>query len=492
MSSPRFRVVNKGQWPDQTAGTLTLVVDMWDDFHFKTAFSLHYGTGDDTTELGMVKIAPRGMTDRDLHTSLPPVFTQLSPEFYSLGQDREYYEALMNLPNNLGPSVLKALRDVADNSDLWAEIQSEPALTTSLLRSVPKQTVAVQFRRIIMGQAPLTPYRFSYNRPLGPTTPELRLEFGVHPDVMPPTNVHVLIGANGVGKSSLLRDFVDAASGSTAASGSFRDEMTSDFSAEKQTVPFANVVHVAFSAFDRESPAPVQTDIDVHAVGLSKANSKTLESQFARSLIVCTKGSRRSRWLRAMETLSTADGILADTDLATLLTSDDAATVFANLSSGHKIVLLTMTRLVELVEERSLVLVDEPETHLHPPLLSALTRAISDLMTDRNGVAIIATHSPVVLQEVPRTCTWMMQRSGEDVRASQLATETFGESVSRLTSEVFHLDINRTGYHHVLRMLLKEHGGSAEQALGAIDGQLGSEGRFLLSALDDSEEPDDV
>ena len=72
------------------------------------------------------------------------------------------------------------------------------------------------------------------------------------------------------------------------------------------------------------------------------------------------------------------------------------------MSSGHAIVFMTITRLVEKVDERSLVLLDEPESHLHPPLLSALIRALSDLLVSRNAIAIIATHSPVVLQEVPQ------------------------------------------------------------------------------------------
>lgn len=40
--------------------------------------------------------------------------------------------------------------------------------------------------------------------------------------------------------------------------------------------------------------------------------------------------------------------------------------------------LLSITKLVEFVEERSLVLMDEPEAHLHLPLLSAFVRALSD------------------------------------------------------------------------------------------------------------------
>ncbi|MEO5318125.1 AAA family ATPase [Arthrobacter sp. CC3] len=484
MITTRFVVVSKDTWPIKTAGTFTLIVESWDDFHYKTSYMLHYGTGDTTTEIGSVKIAARGMREGDPHTKLPSTFRQLTREFYSLGQDREYYVALANLPNDIGRPALRALRDVAENPSIFEDVQDEPALATSLLRSVPKQTVAVQFNRIIDGRAPLTPYRFSYSRSSGSTAPPLRLEFGVQLDVMPPTNVHVLIGANGVGKSSLLRDFVQAASRSIGASGTFRDQMPADFLAGTQDVPFANVVHVAFSAFDRDNGEPLGNDVDVHAVGLSSGADVPLHTQFAESLRVCSKGPRRDRWLAAVGTLAAADGILADADLDYLITSDDAEAAFAAMSSGHKIVLLTVTRLVELVEERSLILVDEPETHLHPPLLSALTRAVSDLVIDRNGVAIIATHSPVVLQEVPRSCIWMLQRSGDDLRASRLSTETFGESVSRLTSEVFHLDANRTGYNQVLRSLLNQNNSSANRVMDALGGHLGSEGRFVLSALE--------
>src|SRR5690606_8000124 len=95
--------------------------------------------------------------------------------------------------------------------------------------------------------------------------------------------------------------------------------------------------------------------------------------------------------------------------------ADDAITkarqTIRLMSSGHKIVLLTITRLVSTVEEKTLVLLDEPESHLHPPLLSAFTRALSDLLLSRNGVAIVATHSPVVTQEVPMTCVWILTRS---------------------------------------------------------------------------------
>lgn len=493
MISPRFVVVGKGNWPVKTAGTFTLVIDDWDDYHFKTLFMLYFGLGDDVTEIGSVKVAPHDMKEYDAHTDLPKQFSDLKHPFFSLGQDREYYEALMKLPGGIGKVALRSLRDVAQNAALLEEARSAQVFSTSLLRQVPIQTITTQFRRIIEGKPALTPYRFSYSSTLQTiAAPPLQLEFSVSPNASPPTNVPVLIGANGVGKSKLLRDFVSAASGSPEAVGIFRDEITPGLSSHSETT-FVNVVHVAFSAFDREGIAlsGPPNRLTVHAVGLSQQASESLEDQFVNSLLVCSKGRRRSRWLAAIDTLSRADRILTETLLGDLLDSDqrgpnpiDARETFESMSSGHKIALLTVTRLVELVEERSLVLLDEPETHLHPPLLSALTRAISDLVIDRNGVAIVATHSPVVLQEVPRSCVWMLQRSGDDFRASKPQTETFGESVSRLTSEVFHLDVNRTGFNEVLRELIAQNSGSAESVMEALDEQLGSEGRFVLSSLE--------
>lgn len=478
-------MIGRDAWPKRTKNTFTLKVDMWDDYRFKTLYSLYYGDGESYRNLGAVKIAQHGMEPGDPHTRLPETFHELPADFYSLGQDREYYEEVMRLPADVRHEVFRALRDVAFSKEAWSKAESEEAFSTSLLRTVPQQTIEGQFRRIISGKAPLTPFSFSYRRESKHPLPGLELRFDVEPSSLPPTNTHVIIGANGVGKSSLLRDFLSAANGSERATGTFIDHGGGAPFNEVESFPFVNTVHIAFSAFDQ--PVSVAENSGVHLVGLSASGTSGLDRQFRESLSAIKTGLRRQRWLRAMETLSIADGILYEAELASLLDAEDAKSRFAAMSSGHKIVLLTMTRLVEFVEEQSLILLDEPETHLHPPLLSALMRAISDLMIDRNGVAIIATHSPVVLQEVPRTCTWMLQRAGGDLRAFRISSETFGESVSRLTSEVFNLETNHTGFNRILRELLEENAGSAIRALNALEGQVGSEGRFILSALEDRE-----
>lgn len=163
---------------------------------------------------------------------------------------------------------------------------------------------------------------------------------------------------------------------------------------------------------------------------------------------------------------------------------------FADLSSGHKVVLLAVTTLVRHCEERTLVLIDEPEAHLHPPLLSAFTRVISELVADRNGLGIVATHSPIVLQEVPRTCAWVLWRQDPVVRVLHPRINTFGESVDVLTREVFGLQLREAGYYTLLEKAAKKYD-SYEKAVEAFGGELGSDARFVLRALMAAEEADE-
>lgn len=156
--------------------------------------------------------------------------------------------------------------------------------------------------------------------------------------------------------------------------------------------------------------------------------------------------------------------------------------LISKMSSGHAIVILTITKLVEKVEEKTLLLIDEPESHLHPPLLSAFTRALSDLLFNRNGIAIIATHSPVLLQEIPKTCVSKITRYGKSTNISRPNIETFAENVGVLTREVFGLEVIKSGFHDLLQASV-DNGGNYEDILSNYSGQLGVEGKFLLRTM---------
>jgi len=161
---------------------------------------------------------------------------------------------------------------------------------------------------------------------------------------------------------------------------------------------------------------------------------------------------------------------------------DEAKDKFDALSSGHKIVLLSMTRLIQVVEEKTLVLLDEPEAHLHPPLLSTFVRALSDLLSYRNAIAIISTHSPVVLQEVPLNCVWKLRRNGSIITPERPKMETFGENVGTLTHEVFGLEVTDSGFHRMLIEAVEENP-NFEAVLEKFDNQIGAEGQSIIRSL---------
>jgi hypothetical protein len=183
-------------------------------------------------------------------------------------------------------------------------------------------------------------------------------------------------------------------------------------------------------------------------------------------------------------------------ELECLLGMDDrdairaAAEKAERMSSGHSIVLLTITKLVDTVEEKTLVLLDEPESHLHPPLLSAFMRALSELLYSRNGVAIIATHSPVVLQEVPKSCVWKLTRFRAEGRSDRPERETFGENVGILTREVFGLEVSKSGFLEMMQRAV-DAGGTFDCIVASYGGQLGAEAKAILLSLIAARESDE-
>ena len=492
-----------------TRNHVYLVPSPWDDwFEFATVFTAYYfdsrgrrrNIGE--TKIGQFGLEPARANEkrRPGHRSpdLPTRFTALDERFFSLGQDTSYYTKLDELGAGFRDSYLRGIKDIAYDDSLRRRAKDERVTDISLLRSVPLRTVEGQFARLASGGALLTPYNFLFAMRSN-TGYEVQLEFAVKPESRPPSNIHVLIGRNGVGKTTVLNRMVSAI---MATSRQDEDAETKNGFLRQ----ISNVVSVSFSAFDDFKPISTSRDsafgLTCHYIGLKKdaepgtegiASSTTksgadIGDEMLSATYTCLLGARRSRLQRALRLLE-GDPVFATLGLVELIEDEETdivmnemSEIFQRLSSGHKIVLLTIARLVETVEEKSIVLLDEPEAHLHPPLLSAFVRALSDLLSNRNGMAVVATHSPVVLQEVPRSCVHVLHRSGTELTVERPSIETFGENVGTLTDEVFGLEVIATGYHKMLADIATEHP-NYERALDAFDGQLGTEGRAVLRAM---------
>lgn len=488
---PRRQIPSEG-----TFGDRYLEEDNWNDYGFYTTFGLHVVDGSGAVvSVGGVKIASTEMGDSGA-VDLPTSFEQLDDQHFSLGMDGDYYENLTSLGSDTRAQVLRALRDLATDLSRFAEIRDLPVVEKSLLRSVSSVTVEGEFNRLAQGLERLLRYEFTYT----PQLLRLRVEgedalrFVVDPESRPPSNIHALIGSNGVGKTRLLEQMVRSlVSTDTSA-------LDGGLALIDGSTDFSGIVRVSFSAFDETDPNPAWADLSeprLRYVGLRETlptgeigaqSLDQLADQFATSLDTCLAGKTTSRrWFEALRELE-ADPLIRDIDLGQLQHEERferrsaAFQLFSNLSSGHKIVLLIVVRLVELVEERTLVLLDEPESHLHPPLLSALIGALAKLLTDTNGVAIAATHSPVLLQEVPRSCVWILRRVGDNLIARRPSKETFGENVGDLTHDTFGLEVTTTGFYERLA-IEAQTAESYDELLARFGGEVGTEARALARSL---------
>lgn len=467
----------------------------WNDWWtYENLYTLKYIRTNSATVIGQVKIGQLDDSESRI-PELPEQFDQLEPNrFISLGQDPSYYDALNHLALSIKEQLLNALNDIAFNTQLLYQHRQCDVVSRSLMRDIPFSTVENQFNRVARGGAILTPYHFEYHYPQNETFPEDNpiLDFHVEPESNPPSNIHVLIGRNGVGKTWLIKQMIRSLYDTENSRGQF-------VFADRNN-RFSNVVCLAFSVFDAFPTQLGDDNLKYTYIGVKSmidGEEVGLDDQFAVSLTNCmTSRSRYQRWKETISVLD-SDPIFSEIDLVNRVdhiqthradytrqkAEEEIKTIFGFLSSGHKIVALTITRLVETVEECTLVLLDEPELHLHPPLLSAFTRALSQLLINRNGVAIVATHSPVVLQEVPKSCVWILRRSGTQKAADRPEVETFGENVGILTSEVFRLEVMDSGFHKMLTNVLQKKRGRFNSAKHAFNGQLGSEALALLKIM---------
>ncbi|EGQ9880129.1 hypothetical protein DC365_13805 [Vibrio vulnificus] len=513
----KFHVIERSERIPLTAQTVAyLRKDNWNDFSFQTLFRLEVVEKQKKIDIGLVKIAFREQTTTTpTYHKLNDTFTELTNDFFSLGESADYYQNLKSLTPQTKKTVLTALNDLANNPDVINQIRDEEVLKTSLLRDHSLTTVKGEFSRIILDQPKLTNFKFTFSRTKSEEMGGIELNFNVDKETNPPSNIHALIGRNGSGKTTILNGIISTITGTNCEPNCTLYERV-----RRKKIPisqdyFSSLVSVSFSAFDpftppKDQPNPSKGTCYFY-IGLQDPDNERrlrsiddLRHDFIKSLVNCfRKRSKRQLWkdticklnsdenfeqmnLRSMysdyvdlkrETEGQVDSRVFRAKLLDLVLPK-----LNSLSSGHSIVLFTLTQLVAKTEEKTLVLIDEPEGHLHPPLLSAFLRALSDLLFNLNAVAIIATHSPVVLQEIPKRSVWVINRVGKTVEPYRPEHETFGENVGVLTREIFRLEVKNSGYHQLLKDSVGE-GGTYDNILESYKNRLGLEGRAILKAL---------
>lgn len=370
--------------------------DNWNDYGFETLFSasVHLSAEHDW-QLGGVKLAHYGHTsDKNMRDVLLPAQDELGEEYFSLGQGLEYYEQLLEMPSALRSAYAEAMRDIPLLGLQRARLEQEPSFEISLLRTSGAREALDRAPALFGAEGnDVRAFDFTTKLPGAAAPHSIRLNF--EEDSGLPHRINVLVGVNGVGKTQLMARLATLLTSFEAtpernrrmhAGGTLKD-----LGSLSPLPSFYGVIAVSFSAFDDfELPDTAESsDFRYVYCGLRRrdgtiAGDDALPSR-VRQLLAAMDEDRR---VLALDALSRALGISVNPEE---LADDD---FHRDLSAGQRIVANIVTDLCLHLRSRSLVLLDEPETHLHPQLVTRLLSVVNDLLEGFDAVAVIATHTP--------------------------------------------------------------------------------------------------
>lgn len=522
--------------------------DDWNDYSYITKYHLYLTkklTGSDEIEyVGAVKIIKKGqVADYSYMVELGDL-SPLSTEYCSVGQSLDYYTRLSKLNNEVRHAILMSLRDINlfdyelegfKNESVWAFSVMRDLKDDDDIFLLPKYILEHNFSSIPSIDVK---FEFSHERMLN----SLKLDFdseqyGFFKYQKLPCRMAVIVGRNGTGKSTTLARLSKVAYSST------QDRKNEIISGIGKIYPeglgFPKIINLSYSAFDSfqipgvtfKEKVQLKNDIakgkgryiycgvrDVCAeleLELQKYDNTDIEDIYISS-------ERQERTiLKPLEILSkefndayikiqqddskklTLHSVLSklkeEASISTIVDdmleddfSENPAAYFYNLSTGHKFVLHSMLHIILYAEKRCFVFFDEPETHLHPPLLAVLMSALRIILNKVDAFAIVATHSPVVVQETLSKNVNVITRSGNLIDFQMPEIETFGENIGSITSAVFSLTSQVTDYHDELDKLIqayKPHDNAIEFIENLFDQGLSIQARsYILSKLAVKEE----
>lgn len=503
----RVRVIPPNSNPpknDKSDIAFYLRQDNWNDHSYQTQYHLYlsgsHSEDGDSVSIGDVKILKKGQSKVDGFQLEIGDFECLSDEFCSLGQSLDFYERIANIRSDLKDYILSSLRDVVIFNEYKSGFEDEPGWAISLMRYIEEDDDIFSLSPILISKEyqklPSMDLKFKFNT-VGLETP-IGFDFDSPAytyNKKLPSRMIVLVGRNGSGKSTLLSKISRIA----FSSGADRKDPLLNIvgSFEPSGLGFPKIVNISYSAFDSfQIPGIYIHEKDQILKDLSKHQGRYI---FCGIRDICKEleQSRASVSYDDRGKLSESD-ILRDREEFTHLKSVDRLSVevkeilelisqnkkeslligafsiltkepsfkqiytsvsvggsteeivksFMSLSTGHKFVIHSVVNIVAHTEKRSLILFDEPETHLHPPLLAVLMSAIRYVLDKVDAFSIVATHSPVVVQETLSKHVHIIRRSGGNTKIIAPDIQTYGENIASITSLVFGLSSDITDFHY--------------------------------------------
>lgn len=293
---------------------------------------------------------------------------------------------------------------------------------------------------------------------------DLRFSFDHAADL--PKRIAIVIGKNGVGKSQTLGRIARAALDGTTA---LTDGTDGGRPLINRLLAFAptNEAESVFPTDKRKRPRIWYQRYSMNRSRRSRRNDylSDLIVQVARSTQMVASKSRWEIFTEALNAITKADELHLPTRsesgayvplaklpqgaeqrvlerFASIDVKKEPTRVLAGegypLSSGEISFLKFAAQVSLHIENGSLLLLDEPETHLHPNFISRFVSLLDGLLEATGSAAVIATHSAYFVREVFREQVTVLSVDGDNmVHAQRPKLRTFGADVGAISYFVF-------------------------------------------------------
>lgn len=429
--------------------SFVLVADGWGDGYAHVQFNLFYfHTERDYDSYGLVKIIKREseMECSEEHhyyvkdDGLPNDFLRLPVEFCSLGQDERYYRNIKSRFGDSYESVFMALNDAA----VFPQIDDAFRNTkyySCLIRENEAERLIREAQLILQGRNVADRYRFKYRFHPIYAENDVEFEFNFRDKTrLLPRRIYAVIGKNGVGKTLFVSQLpLDLSNKDSDA-----------FSPAKPIL--SKVISIANSTFDNFKKAENTAKLNYFHFGLTKSvgggQIPKTKDDFTAELLAATKKIRlygridhlkkvlnKIVFTEAIDelfvTVSKNDREVLDIDTSKI------NKLLRTMSSGESTMLYLFMCLEADIRYDSLILLDEPETHLHPDAIAELLNALDDILEEYQSCCVMVTHSPLLIRELTSDCVYVMERDDKTVILRKPGVETIGSGLNTITDDIF-------------------------------------------------------
>lgn len=141
---------------------------------------------------------------------------------------------------------------------------------------------------------------------------------------------------------------------------------------------------------------------------------------------------------------------------------------YEQFSAGIKFFINSLSYIFAYCEDNSLLLFDEPENFLHPPLLSFMLNEIKNEIRNTHSVVLISTHSPVIIQELFSKNIFIVNRIGNELNFRHPEIEVYGETFGEINNIVFGLNSDISDYHKKFDDLYKQWNCKTKKTFGEV------------------------